>query len=105
MAGLGLIGSALAGAAQGVGEAGKQLGEYTARASLQDEAAKIQTMRDKTLMAMREEYDIRGENRKRDQAVKIGSEAEAARTALIDDPSGTPRARNATEGADAEAAV
>src|SRR3990167_8906841 len=95
---MGIISGALGGlgeAAIGVGARWqKQIGDET----LQEKAAAIQAQRDKTLLEMKEQFDIRGENRKRDQAAAVGTEAEAARTGMVDDLSGTVRPRTALRG-------
>ena len=102
---MGILSSAMGGLGEGLMKSGAQLGEYASRSALQEEQAKIQAMRDERLAELGEHYTIRAENRKRDLAVKIGSEAEAARTGMVDDPSGTVRPRTTLEGSEAEAAV
>jgi hypothetical protein len=57
---LGLIGTALAGAAVGAGEAGKQLGEYAVRSNLQAEADAAQRSRDERLAEFQKEAQTRG---------------------------------------------
>lgn len=63
-AGLGLVGTALAGAAVGAGEVGKEGLEFAARSTLNDQLAEIQRMRDDRL----EEFAKGREQRGYDQA-------------------------------------
>ena len=57
---LGMLATAAAGGMVGLGEAGKQLGEYVSKSQLLDEAAAIQKQRDATLAAIQERRDAAG---------------------------------------------
>lgn len=101
----GIVTAAMGGLGEGLMKSGAQLGEHASRSALQEEAAAIQKQRDATLAEMQERYTIRAEDRARTRSAAVGTEAEAARTGLVDDPSGTVRARNQLEGSEAEAGV
>ncbi len=69
MAGLGLIGSAIAGGmvggGMGVAKGAEMMGEYLSRSKLQEEQALIQELRDKRLAELQEQAQVRAEERKR----------------------------------------
>ena len=62
----GIVSTVLAGAAVGVGEAGKQFGGFLANSALQAEAAEIQKMRDERLNEWMRERDTRLAGERRD---------------------------------------
>lgn len=102
----GIIAGAIGGLGDGLLSAGKQLGDYAARSTLQEEAAAIQKERDARLSELSEGRDIRAENRKRDFLVAAGSEADAAGNApAYDAATDTARPRTAAEKAEARAGV
>lgn len=105
----GIINSALSGALEGAGRAGVAALAAAQQQYGAEELLKLRTESEQAfqtnLLKFREEAEIRGEVRKRTQAAAVGTEAETARTGMVDDLSGTFRPRTSLEGAEAEAGV
>lgn len=96
----------LAGAIQGIGEAGldltKRAADYLARSELQSEAAEIQKLRDQRLQEFaRSNLDYAHDLKTKD-ARAAAADIEAGKGAMVDDPSGTARPRTRSEQAEFE---
>ncbi len=91
---LGMLGTALAGGMVGLGESGKQLGEYVSKSQLLEEAAAIQKQRDATLAAIQERRDAAAAAA-RTADVRLGSELANTNAIAADERKRAPAIRAA----------